>query len=76
MIENKIIIHIEERKDILEDFIYLTNKVIKSDNNSSYEQLEYKYTLQDKFKFKYNINTYELFYNIGIISKYLNDLEK
>ncbi len=70
-IEKKLITHSNKGESILEDFIYLTNKVIGLDNNSSIEHLNYKFNLQDKMKNKYKINTNELFYNIGIMSRYL-----
>jgi len=71
-LEKDLIINSSQSEPFVEDFIYLTNKVIKYDNNTSEIFLRDKYDLKDKFKFKYSLNTYELYYNIGIVAKYLN----
>ena len=71
-LEKDLIINSSQSEPFVEDFIYLTNEVIRYDNNTSEIDLNYKYDLKDKFKFKYSLNTYELYYNIGIVAKYLN----
>ena len=60
---------------ILEEILYFTRKYIGADNNLSGEHLIYIYDLEDKIKQKYHLNTYEMFYNLGLCSLYLNDLE-